>query len=96
MHNTDEMSTSSTNTAVRFGMPQAFVIVAFLAAAVVLSLTARMPVRDVALLLGAAGGVGVGVLLVANMKGGGRSRGGGRLLRRLLHAALGNNAGAGS
>ncbi|MEU4213222.1 hypothetical protein AB0F13_25080 [Streptomyces sp. NPDC026206] len=75
-------------------MPQALVLVAYLAAAVTLSLSARMPVRDVAILLGAAGVVGVTVLLAASVKGG-RSTGGRRgLLRRLLNAALTNGSGS--
>ncbi|MFJ2008526.1 hypothetical protein [Streptomyces chartreusis] len=92
MHGIDEASASSSPAPVRFGMPQALVIVAFLAAAVILSLFANMPVRDVVILLGAAGGVGVGVVLAANVKGG--KRGGGRLLKRLLDAALNNGAGS--
>ncbi|MEU7206093.1 hypothetical protein [Streptomyces sp. NPDC045470] len=70
----------------RFGMAHALVIVAFLAAAVILHLAASMTVRDVTLLLAAAGGVGVAVLLAANTRGG--RRGGRRLLQRLLNAIL--------
>lgn len=72
-------------------MPQGLVIVAYVAATVILSLFAHMPVRDVVLLLGAAGGVGV--VLTANAKGG-KGGGGGRLLRRLLNASLNNSAGS--
>jgi hypothetical protein len=72
-------------------MPQAFVLVAFLTAAVVLSLVAHMAARDVVILLGAVGSVGVAVVLATTTKGGGR--GGGRLLKRLLSAAMNNGAG---
>ncbi|GGR46332.1 hypothetical protein [Streptomyces netropsis] len=94
MEHTDQTPASPAPAAGRFGMPQALVLVAYLAAAVILSLAARMPVRDVAILLGAAGVVGVTVLLAANVKGG-RSAGRGKgLLRRLLAAALTNGSGS--
>lgn len=77
-----------------FGMPHALVIIAFLAAAVVLSLFAHMPVHtvyDVLLLLGGAGSVGVAVVLAVAF---GERRRGGSLLRRLLNAVLNNGAGS--
>lgn len=75
-----------------FGMAQALVIVAFLAAAVVLSLCAHMPVRDVLLLLGAAGAIGVAVVVAANAKSGtGKQE---KLIRRLVAAALNNGSGS--
>lgn len=93
MHSPDEAAASSSDAAaVRFGMPQALVLVAFLAAAVILSLVAHMSVRDVAILLGAAGGVGVAVVASTTMKGGGG--GGVRLLKRLLSAAVNNGSGS--
>ncbi|MGW5739654.1 MULTISPECIES: hypothetical protein [Streptomyces] len=73
-------------------MAQALVIVAFLAAAVVLSLFTPMPVREVLLLLGAVGGLGVAVVVAANAtrhRGAGRERG---LLRRIVAAVLNNGA----
>ncbi|MEU7222271.1 hypothetical protein [Streptomyces chrestomyceticus] len=85
MRTFDEASASAT-AAPRFGMAHAVVIVAFLAAAVILHLAARMTVRDVAVLLAAAGSIGVAVLLAANTRSG--QRGGRRLLRRLLNAVL--------
>ncbi|MBZ4016271.1 hypothetical protein [Streptomyces purpurogeneiscleroticus] len=93
MSRIDEASASANSSAVRFGMPQALVLVAFLAAAVVLHLVARMAVRDVALLLTVAGGVGVAVLLAAHVRGG-KKGGGGRMLRRLLAAVLSNGSGS--
>lgn len=72
---------------VRFGMPHALVIAAYLAAAVLLSLYAHMPVQDILVLLGGAGAVSVAVLVASNVKNG--KGGGGGLLRRLLNAALG-------
>ncbi|MEU7552998.1 hypothetical protein AB0B01_11725 [Streptomyces sp. NPDC044571] len=86
-------TTPSPSTAsVRFGMAHAFVITAFLAAAVILSLTAHMAVQDILILLGGAGSVSVAVLISANIKTGGKGSGGG-LLRRLLNAALTNGSG---
>ncbi|MER6138312.1 hypothetical protein [Streptomyces sp. NPDC001815] len=79
-----------------FGMAQAVVIVAFLAAAVLLSLFAQMSVSDVLVLLGSVGAVGAAVVVTANVKvGSGRGgSGGGGLLKRLLSAALNNGAGS--
>ncbi|MEV5242582.1 hypothetical protein AB0K89_26270 [Streptomyces cinnamoneus] len=95
MQHTNQAPTTSPAPAAaagRFGMPQALVLVAYLAAAVTLSLTAHMPVHNVAILLGAAGTVSVTVLLAASVKEG-RNTGGGRgLLRRLLNAALANSS----
>ncbi|MFI9311144.1 hypothetical protein [Streptomyces triculaminicus] len=92
MQHTQEPTTSPAPAAARFGMPQALVLVAFLTAAVTLRLAGHMPVRDVAILLGASGAVGVTVLLAASVRGG-KSGGGGRgLLRRLLNAALTNGS----
>ncbi|MFF3275968.1 hypothetical protein ACFYWU_34275 [Streptomyces chrestomyceticus] len=84
MRTLDEASPSAP-AAPRFGMAHAVVIVAFLAAAVILHLAARMTVRDVTFLLAAAGSIGVAVLLAANIRG---ERRGGRLLHRLLSAFL--------
>ncbi|MFF0561521.1 hypothetical protein [Streptomyces sp. NPDC004266] len=70
----------------RFGMAHAFVIAAYLAAAVLLSLIARMPVEDILILLGGAGAVSVAVLVASNV------RSGGGLLRRLLNAAIGGSS----
>ncbi|KOG64703.1 hypothetical protein ADK76_08540 [Streptomyces griseoflavus] len=81
-----DQAPASAPAAARFGMAHAVVIVAFLAAAVILHLAARMTVRDVAFLLAAAGSISVAVLLAANTRGG--RRGGQRLLRRLLNAVL--------
>ncbi|MEV5239557.1 hypothetical protein AB0K89_10660 [Streptomyces cinnamoneus] len=91
-HTNQAPTTSPAAAAGRFGMPQALVLVAYLAAAVTLSLAAHMPVRDVAILLGAAGTVGVTVLLAASVKGGKNTGGGRGLLRRLLNAALTNSS----
>lgn len=69
-------------------------LVAFLAAAVILSLVAHMAVRDIVFLLVAAGGVGAAVVLATTMKGGG-GRGRGRsLFKRLLTAVVNNGAGS--
>ncbi|MEH0589793.1 hypothetical protein QA942_39510 [Streptomyces sp. B21-106] len=85
--NTSGDSSSSSNVVpVRFGMPQALVILGFLAAAVVLHLVAHTEVQDTALLLAAAGAVSVAVLISTGFHRGGRGHGG--LLRRLLKAAL--------
>ncbi|MVO88464.1 hypothetical protein GPA10_27805 [Streptomyces sp. p1417] len=99
MHDTGEVPVHATARAARFGMPQALVLVAFLAAAVTLSLFAGMSARDVTFLLSAAGGVGVAVVLTAGAHTythteGGRRGGAGRLVRRLLNAALNNGAGS--
>ena len=69
----------------RFGMPQATVVLGFVAAAVVLRVLAGMSLRDSVTLLAAAGAVGVAVLLAVAFPSGGGKRG---LLRRLLNAAL--------
>ncbi|MFG2130059.1 hypothetical protein ACGFNV_19940 [Streptomyces sp. NPDC048751] len=71
-------------------MPQACVILGFVAATVVLALVARMAVPDIITLLSAAGGIGVVVLLAANVR---NSGGGARLLRRLVRAAVGPGSG---
>lgn len=82
-------SSSSTPAMSRFGMPQALVILGFLAATVVLRLVADITIHDIVVLLSAAGGIGVAVLVAASIR-----NGGGRLLQRLLKAAL--TAGSGS
>ncbi|OEJ49663.1 hypothetical protein [Streptomyces agglomeratus] len=84
MRERERASVDNASSSGRFGIAQAFVIVTFVAAAVILSLVAHMEVQDVALLLAAAGGVGVAVLVAANVKN--RSRG--LLLRRVLNAVL--------
>ncbi|MFD6470045.1 hypothetical protein [Streptomyces goshikiensis] len=90
-------ATSPTTSSVRFGMAHALVITAFLAAAVILSLTAHMPARDILTLLGGAGAVAVVVLVSANVRGGGNDKNGGMgLLRRLLSAAFTPGAGTGN
>ncbi|MFE2553636.1 hypothetical protein ACFXGI_34650 [Streptomyces sp. NPDC059355] len=76
-------------------MAHAFVITAFLAAAVILSLVAHMQAKDILILLGGAGAVSVAVLVSANVRGGGKGGGGG-LLSRLLNAALSNGTGTGN
>ncbi|MCX4673540.1 hypothetical protein OG453_44085 [Streptomyces sp. NBC_01381] len=70
-----------------FDMPQAFVLVAFLAAAVVLTLTAHMDVNDILILLGGAGGIGAVVLFSAHMKQKGPRAGAG-VFRRIITAVL--------
>ncbi|MFF3336133.1 hypothetical protein ACFYWX_42560 [Streptomyces sp. NPDC002888] len=84
-------SPSSLPSVPRFAMPQAFVILGFVAATVVLALVARMTVPDIVTLLTAAGGISVVVLLAANVRNGGG--GGARLLRRLVRAAVGPGSG---
>ncbi|MGD9486035.1 hypothetical protein WDH52_22780 [Streptomyces sp. TRM70308] len=69
-------------------MPQALVILGFLAATVVLRLITDMAVQDIVILLGTSGGIGVAVLVAASVR-----RGGGRLLQRLLKAALAPGSG---
>ncbi|MGW7521130.1 hypothetical protein ACWGJ2_36670 [Streptomyces sp. NPDC054796] len=59
---------------------------AFLTAAVVLSMVAHMAIADVVLLLLAAGGVGAAVVAATTLQRGGH--GAGRLLKRLLKAAV--------
>ncbi|MDG9728452.1 MULTISPECIES: hypothetical protein [unclassified Streptomyces] len=73
-----------------FGMPQALVILGFLAAAVVLRLAAQTSVQDTVVLLAVVGGVSVGVLLAAGFHG--RSRR--RLWRRVLNAVLAPGSGS--
>ncbi|MFE1925983.1 hypothetical protein ACFW91_25900 [Streptomyces asoensis] len=87
---TDDSSPTATGAPAGFGMPQALVILGFLAAAVILHLVTRAEVHDTALLLAAAGGVSVAVLaLLTGFRRGGGGRG---LLRRLLKAALTSGA----
>ncbi|MFJ6528478.1 hypothetical protein ACIQMZ_24815 [Streptomyces longwoodensis] len=74
----------------RFGMPQAFVILGFVAATVVLTLAAHLSVRQIAVLLASAGGIGVVVLLTLNVT---HESPGRRLLRRLLSAAANSGTG---
>ncbi|MFF7130479.1 hypothetical protein [Streptomyces sp. NPDC008240] len=72
-------------TAVHFGTAQSLVILGFLTAAVALRLAApHTAVQDIVVLLGASGGIAVGVLLAVSALGGS----GRRLLRNLLRAAL--------
>ncbi|WP_328623644.1 MULTISPECIES: hypothetical protein [unclassified Streptomyces] len=79
---------SAPTSGMRFGMAHAFVINAFLGAAVLLSVVAHMPVQDILVLLGGAGAVGVAVLVASTVKGGKSGQAG--LLRRLLTAAFGS------
>jgi hypothetical protein len=74
-----------------FGMAHAFVLVAFLAAAVVLTLIAHMDVRDILILLGGAGGTGAAVLLAAHMKNQRNIRASAGVLRRIINAVLNQN-----
>ncbi|MEV0254625.1 hypothetical protein AB0H82_10210 [Streptomyces sp. NPDC050732] len=74
-----------------FDMPQAFVLVAFLAAAVVLTLIAHMNVGDILILLGGAGGIGAGVLFSVHMKSRRSPRAGMSLFRRIITAVLNQN-----
>ncbi|WP_205576250.1 hypothetical protein, partial [Streptomyces europaeiscabiei] len=55
----------------RFGMPQALVVLGFVAAAVALRLAASMGMRDSVTLLAAAGAIGVAVLLAVGFPRGG-------------------------
>ncbi|MGW0395969.1 hypothetical protein ACWDYJ_34945 [Streptomyces sp. NPDC003042] len=90
MHSIDGASASTPG--VRFTMAHAFVITAYLAAAVLLTLIAHTPVQDILFLLGGAGAVSVAVLVASNVKDG---KGGGTgLLRRLLNAAVGPGNGS--
>ncbi|WP_329375740.1 hypothetical protein OG625_00275 [Streptomyces sp. NBC_01351] len=77
---------------VRFTAAHAFVITAYLAAAVLLALIAHMPVQDILVLLGGAGAVSVAVLVASNVNDGKGGRTG--LLRRLLNAAVGPGNGS--
>ncbi|WP_191878679.1 MULTISPECIES: hypothetical protein [Streptomyces] len=72
-------------------MAHASVITAFLAAAVALSLTARMPVQDILVLLGGVGAVSVAVLVAAGVRNVGAG-----LSSRLLRAAFAPGTGTGS
>ncbi|MFF9011235.1 hypothetical protein ACF087_36390 [Streptomyces goshikiensis] len=77
---------------VRFTSAHAFVITAYLAAAVLLTLIAHMAVQDILVLLGGAGAVSVAVLVASGVNSG---KGGGTgLLRRLLNAAVGPGSGS--
>ncbi|GAB2808458.1 hypothetical protein [Streptomyces daliensis] len=67
-------------------MPQVLVLVAFLTAAVVLSLVAHRAVAGVVLLF-AVGGVGVGVVVATAVQRGGR---GGRLLKAAVTSGSGS------
>ncbi|EDY59942.1 MULTISPECIES: hypothetical protein [Streptomyces] len=83
-------SGDSNGSASAFGMPQALVILGFLSAAVVLRLVTPIAVRDIVVLLSAAGGTSVAVLLAAGFNS---RRGGQGLLRRLISAALTSGSG---
>ncbi|WP_109005380.1 hypothetical protein [Streptomyces rishiriensis] len=82
MRHTHEASASSC-TGLPGGLPHALVILGFLAAAVVLALVAHKPIRDIVILLSAAGGISVTVLMAMSL-----GHRGGRWLQRLLKAAL--------
>lgn len=82
-------SSAESPVAPRFGMPQALVLLGFLTATVILRLVADMMLQDIVLLLTAAGGIGVAVLVAASVR-----NSGGRLLRRLLKAALASSSGS--
>ncbi|MGV4987896.1 hypothetical protein ACVB8X_43830 [Streptomyces sp. NRAIS4] len=70
-------------------MPQVVLILGFLAATVVLRLATDMTMHAIVVLVAAGGGIGVGVLVAASVR-----QGGGRLLRRLLKAALTSGSGS--
>ncbi|MFI7876089.1 hypothetical protein [Streptomyces salinarius] len=72
-----------------FGMPQALVILGFLAAAVVLRLAAHASVQDTVVLLTVAGGVSVPVMLAAGAHGHSRRQ----VVRRLLNTMLTSGSG---
>ncbi|MEV6179882.1 hypothetical protein [Streptomyces sp. NPDC052015] len=89
-HTEASASSSAENpVASRFGMPQALVLLGFLAATVVLRLVADMTIHDIVVLLTAAGSIGVAVLVAASIR-----NVGGRLLRRLIKAALTSGSGS--
>ncbi|MCF3131668.1 hypothetical protein [Streptomyces olivochromogenes] len=76
--------TSDSGAQTRFGMAQAFVILGFLTAAVVLRLLTPMTVHDILVLLAVAGLTGVAVLCLFTVRL--RNGGTGRRLLRLLNA----------
>ena len=73
---TPSAPSSPTDTCARFGMPHAFVIIAFVVTAACLAPDARN-VQDVLRLLAGAGGIGAAIVILATMPG----RSGGRLAR---------------
>ncbi|MGW4790659.1 hypothetical protein [Streptomyces sp. NPDC004230] len=78
---------SSSTAGASFGMAHAVVIVAFLAAAVVLALVARMELRDILFLLAGVGAIAASVLVSAHFMN--RRVGAGLgLLRRVISAVV--------
>ncbi|MER6471547.1 hypothetical protein [Streptomyces collinus] len=82
--NLEASASSDSGVQTRFGMAQAFVILGFLTAAVVLRLLTPMTVHDILVLLAVAGLTGVAVLLLFTVRL--RNGGTGRWLLRLLNA----------